>query len=302
MRDAMRTLCAAILAAGLLLAPSPGHSHGVERSRGDLLELIPVSSTQVFKHNASLDRVDTDSYPGELQRPLVRADGRYYLLGLDIYKIGNDNDNLAFFAGISPPEVGMVPVSLASCGARVCVVFAAQVCSGNFKIGGYAPGTTPIFSASFDQDDFCVRDIVDQPGRLIVMQQANQMVPGRALQTRFTQFNEALVLLHIQTGPTLERTGQAMARHRTDPDSVFVLDTDGGGFNRILRISVSTGGTIASSLTHAGEGSLSTLDITHFSPSNEVVLLRSSGNLKRYTLTGFADGSLALVRERAFTY
>jgi hypothetical protein len=92
----------ALSAAVVLLFAASAEADGIERSRGPLIEVMPLGHNQLFKHDISLARVDTDSYPNELFVSAYRSDGRFYQSGDRILRIGNSaDDTLQFFSDIT---------------------------------------------------------------------------------------------------------------------------------------------------------------------------------------------------------
>jgi hypothetical protein len=292
---------AALAATATLSFIAPAFADGVERSRGQLIEVGIFAHNQIFKHDAMLNRVDTDTYGGGLRFPAFRSSGRVYILGDQIVRVGNSNDNLTTFATIAKPE-GTIPLGLMGCGSRACVVLAPDGCQGDFVIGSFGEGDpTPVFSGAFPVDQHCVRDAIEQGGDLFVWLQRGGVTPGER-RVFLRRFNQNLTLISELQGPILDFVGERMAPHRTDPSSVFVLDTNSSTFNKILRMELSTGDIVAESPVHEGDLTSATRDITHFQASNEVIMLKINLNLRTYTLTGFNDATLAVTRERTFSY
>ncbi len=297
---------AVISAAVALLSAAPSFGDGVERSRGQLLEVIVLDHNQLFKHDVNLNRVDTDTYPAELRFPTYRSDARFYRIDEDIMRIGNGTDDaLTFFASIARPGdvPGLIPSSLASCGQRVCALLLSEAigCRGNMVVGGYAEGSTPIFSGAIAEDGFCPKDMIPRGTDVVVLSQA-PFVNERARQTFFRIFNQNLVLTQVFQGPTLEFLAQAISANWDDTGSAFVLDTNFGGFNRVLKVSLSNGQIIAFSQNRANPVPFATRDITHFPAGNEVVVSSQNTGTRQYRLTAYNESTLAFTRERVFSY
>jgi hypothetical protein len=288
-----------VLVAPLLMVSGPAAGDGIERSRGTLLEVMPRGTTTVFKHNANLDRVETDNYPVELGYPSRTSTGRRFYLSFDQIKtIGSTSDTLSTFTAYTAPA-GMEPVAQAPCGSRVCIVFQTVPCS-TFQIGRFAPGQEPTWSDAFSLEQECVRDMTSQSNELIVLTQRTSN--PQLHQTRLHRFDASLGLIEgNRLGPLLEHIAVRVAKHYQDAASIFILSTNGGE-SRIYRVSVTTGATIAVSGLFDGEITFIPHDIAHYPAAGQLILKKLNDNLRRYDLVGFDQSTLAFRRTRRFSY
>jgi hypothetical protein len=174
-------------------------------------------------------------------------------------------------------------------------------CDEEVVIAAYSEATGAIFSSPFDTFEQCARDLVSNGTDIILLTQKN-FNPPNAKQTFFRGFNQNLVKTRERQGPTMEFIAQAMSTNWEDPDTVFVLDTNYGNFNRVLRISLSSGQIVAFSQVRPNEGSFITRDIAHYPDSNEVIMYTLDPEGRKYRLTAYDDVTLVFTRELTFTY
>jgi hypothetical protein len=301
MRAQKALLTCAALAFALFVGKSLVRAHGIERSRGSLIELSGYLANTIYKHDANLDRVDSDSYASELIRPTWTASARYYMQGGNIVRIGNSSDSLSIYAPITAPP-GMLAHSMGRCGDRICIVFYDNCTNGHWKVGGFAQGGDVIWSQEFSLVNECVLDATDQSGDLVVM---TQFIPpaGNAFAFCLVKFNAQLEQFNLCNPVPLRGIAQAIAAHREDPASVFILDTRSPGQTSIHRVSLVNGSIIASSDNYDdGEGTFAPFDIAHFPATDELVLLTYNTGINKYDLAAFDQSLLTFKRKRRFDY